>query len=82
MTEIKKEIPWPDAPEGTTHFAHESADYQYCESWYRYEDGEWYGVNTYNADRIGNRGLKAWHHYGKTLKRPMEDLIERETVSQ
>jgi hypothetical protein len=73
-----KEIPWHEAPAGTTHYAPESDDFQYAESWYRFENGEWYGVNTYNAYRVANRGLEAWKHYGKTLKRQMTDLVERE----
>lgn len=77
MTEVQKEIPWHEAPAGTTHYAAESSDFQYAESWYRFENGEWYCVNTYNAWRVVNRGIEAWCHRGKTLKRPMTDLVER-----
>ena len=79
MTEVQKEIPWHEAPAGTTHYAAESSDFQYAESWYRFENGEWYCVNTHNAWRVVNRGLEAWHYIGKTLKRSMDDLVERET---
>jgi hypothetical protein len=79
MSTPLKEIPWPAAPDGTTHYAPESEDFQYAESWYRFENGEWYCVNTYNAWRVVNRGLEAWCHRGKTLKRPMTDLVERVT---
>lgn len=72
-----QEIPWHEAPAGTTHYAPESEDFQYAESWYCFENGEWYCVNTYNAWRVVNRGIKAWHNIGKTLKRPMTDLVER-----
>lgn len=60
----------------------ESSDFQYAESWYRFEKGEWYCVNTHNAWRVKNRGLESWYHCGKSLKRPMTDLVERETVTQ
>lgn len=75
MTVNQQDIPWHEAPAGTTHYAPEKDDK--LESWYRYENGEWYGVNTHNAYRVANRGLESWMHYGKTLRRPIEDLVSR-----
>lgn len=76
MKTPEKEIPWHEAPTGATHYAPESSDW--LESWYKLVDGEWYGVNTYNAYRVSEVGLGVWEHYGKTLQRPMADLVERE----
>ncbi len=67
-------IPLDKMPKGATHYANESGDF--LSSWYKFENGEWAGVNTYNADRVDKDGNGGWYYYGKFLNRPITDLIE------
>lgn len=71
----EKKIPWHEAPKGTTHYAPETDDK--LASWYKLVGDFWYGINTDNAYMIETLGEHKWWQHGKTLSRPMEQLVER-----
>lgn len=72
---IEQTIPWHEAPKGATHYAPET--HHNLASWYKLAGDCWYGINTDNAYMIATIGEHKWWQYGKTLARPMADLVER-----
>lgn len=72
------------APKGATHWAPDTG--QWCECWYRLENGKWFVINDYwasDVDREGSPAGDSWYNKSADkLVRPMADLVEIPKVNK
>lgn len=72
---LEKDIPWHEAPKGTTHYGHDTGEWVDC--WYHFDGKEWFGITLFSAYKVEEKGWGEWCSHGATLKRPVDSLVVR-----